>query len=97
MCRGLSKVSRYLPAGASAIGILAAGAGGVEAQDLKEIQAQIDAMQTTIKALPHRSGGFLSRAPSVSALHAGSGGCATVHLQKTVCRLSVTSTSLPTK
>jgi phosphate-selective porin OprO and OprP len=48
---GLNKINRYLLAGAGAIGILAAGATGAGAQDMREIQAQIDAMQATIKAL----------------------------------------------
>ena len=48
---GLGKMSRYLLAGASVIGLLAFGATEAKAQNLQEIQAQIDAMQATIKAL----------------------------------------------
>ena len=48
---GLGKMNRYLLAGASVIGLLAIGAPEAKAQDLQEIQAQIDQMQATIKAL----------------------------------------------
>ena len=48
---GLAKFSRYLLAGASVIGLLAFGAPEAKAQNLQEIQAQIDQMQATIKAL----------------------------------------------
>jgi phosphate-selective porin OprO/OprP len=48
---GLGKLSRYLLAGASVIGLLAFGVPEAKAQNLQEIQAQIDQMQATIKAL----------------------------------------------
>ena len=48
---GLGKMSRYLLAGASVIGLLAIGAPEAKAQNMQEIQAQIDQMQATIKAL----------------------------------------------
>jgi phosphate-selective porin OprO and OprP len=48
---GLGKMSRYLLAGASVIGLLAFGAPEANAQNLQEIQAQINQMQATIKAL----------------------------------------------
>ena len=48
---GLGKMNRYLLAGASVIGLLAIGAPEAKAQNLQEIQAQIDQMQATIKAL----------------------------------------------
>ena len=52
MIGGLSKMNRYLLAGAGVIGILmAAGIPEAKAQDLRAIQAQIDAMQATIKPL----------------------------------------------
>jgi phosphate-selective porin OprO/OprP len=51
MIGGLSKINRYLLAGAGAIGLLAAGIPGAKAEDLKEIQAQIEQMQATIRAL----------------------------------------------
>lgn len=51
MIGGLSKINRYMLAGAGAIGLLASGATGAAAQDLREIQAQIEAMQATIKSL----------------------------------------------
>lgn len=48
---GLGKISRYLLAGASVIGLLSFGAPEAKAQNLQEIQAQINAMQATIQAL----------------------------------------------
>ena len=42
---GLGKMSRYLLAGASVIGLLAFGAPEANAQNLQEIQAQINQMQ----------------------------------------------------
>jgi phosphate-selective porin OprO/OprP len=51
MIGGLGKTSRYLLAGAGAIGILAAGVPEAKAQDLKEIQSQIESLQATVKAL----------------------------------------------
>ncbi len=48
---GLGKISRYLLAGASVIGLLAIGAPEAKAQDMQQIQTQIDQMQATIKAL----------------------------------------------
>ena len=48
---GLGKMNRYLLAGASVIGLLAVGAPEAKAQNMQEIQAQIDQMQATIKAL----------------------------------------------
>jgi phosphate-selective porin OprO/OprP len=49
--RGLGKTSRYLLAAASVTGILAFGSRQAEAEDMQAIQAQIDQMQATIKAL----------------------------------------------
>ena len=51
MIGGLSKMNRYLLAGAGVIGILMVAVPEAKAQDLKAIQAQIDAMQATIKSL----------------------------------------------
>jgi phosphate-selective porin OprO/OprP len=51
---GLGKINRFLLAGASVIGLLAIGtpeAKAQGAQDLQQIQAQIEQMQATIKAL----------------------------------------------
>ena len=48
---GLAKFGRYLLAGASAIGLLAFGLPEAKAQNMQEIQAQINQMQATIKAL----------------------------------------------
>ena len=51
MIGGLRTTSRYLLAGASVIGLLAIGTPEARAQNMQEIQAQIDQMQATIKAL----------------------------------------------
>ncbi len=51
MTGGLSKMNRYLLAGAGIIGLLAIGLPEAQAQDLKEIQSQIDSLQATVKAL----------------------------------------------
>jgi phosphate-selective porin OprO and OprP len=51
MIGGFKTTSRYLLAGASVIGILALTTPEASAQNLQEIQAQIDSMQATIKAL----------------------------------------------
>src|SRR6185312_6790553 len=48
---GLAKFGRYLLASASAIGLLAFGLPEAKAQNMQEIQAQINQMQATIKAL----------------------------------------------
>ena len=48
---GLGKISRYLLAGASVVGLMAIGAPEAKAQNMQEIQAQINQMQATIKAL----------------------------------------------
>ena len=48
---GLGKMNRYLLAGAGAIGLLAVGVPEAKAQNMQEIQAQINQMQATIKAL----------------------------------------------
>ena len=48
---GLAKFGRYLLAGASAIGLVAFGLPEAKAQNMQEIQAQINQMQATIKAL----------------------------------------------
>jgi phosphate-selective porin OprO/OprP len=51
MIGGLGNFSRYLLAGAGVIGLLATGIPEARAQNLQDIQAQIDSMQATIKAL----------------------------------------------
>jgi len=51
MIGGLRTTSRYLLAGASVIGLLAMVTPEAKAQDMQQIQAQIDQMQATIKAL----------------------------------------------
>ncbi len=48
---GLGKMNRYLLAGAGVIGLLAVGVPEAKAQNMQEIQAQINQMQATIKAL----------------------------------------------
>jgi len=51
MIGGLRTTSRYLLKGASVIGLLAIGTPEAKAQDMQQIQAQINQMQATIKAL----------------------------------------------
>ncbi len=51
MIGGLNISSRYLLASASVMGILACAVPEAKAQDLKEVQAQIEALQATVKAL----------------------------------------------
>ena len=57
MIGGLRTTSRYLLAGASVIGLLAIGTPEAKAQNMQEIQAQIDQMQATIKALAKAGAG----------------------------------------
>jgi hypothetical protein len=47
---GLGKMSRYLLAGASVIGLMAIGAQEAKAQDLKSIQSQIDSLQSMVQS-----------------------------------------------
>ena len=49
MTGGLSKMNRYLLAGASVIGLLAIGSAEAKAQDLKSIQGQIDSLNATVQ------------------------------------------------
>jgi phosphate-selective porin OprO/OprP len=65
--RGLKRTSRYLLAGVSAIGLLAFGAVQAEAQDMQAIQAQIDQMQATIKALQKQVQDAKAQAASAQA------------------------------
>jgi hypothetical protein len=51
MIGGLSKVSAYRLGFAFVIGMLTFGVPEAEAQDLQAIQAQIDALQATVKGL----------------------------------------------
>src|SRR3990170_3382355 len=74
MIGGLSKINRYLLAGAGAIGILAAGVPAASAQDLKEIQAQIDSMQATIKSLQKQVEDAKAQAAAANAAAESAGG-----------------------
>ena len=47
---GLRIINRYLLAGASTIGILAAGASGANADDTEQLEAAIKAMQAQMQA-----------------------------------------------
>jgi phosphate-selective porin OprO/OprP len=67
-------MSRLLLAGASAVGCLAAGATSVNAQDLQQIQAQIEEMQATIKALQKQVADAKAQAAEASAAAANAGG-----------------------
>jgi phosphate-selective porin OprO/OprP len=70
---GLKKMSRLLLAGAGAVGLVATGATGAGAQDLREMQAQIDQMQATIKALQKQVQDAQSQAASAQAAAAEGG------------------------
>src|SRR3990172_8957039 len=73
MIGGLGRLSRYLLAGAGAIGILAAGVPAANAQDLKAIQAQIDSVQATIKSLQQQVEDAKSQASAAKAAAAEAG------------------------
>lgn len=64
---GLRNTSRYLLAGASVIGMLAIGLPEANAQDLKAIQAQIDSMNATIKALQKQVADAKAQAAAANA------------------------------
>ena len=68
MIGGLRTTSRYLLAGASVIGILAIGTPEAKAQNMQEIQAQIDQMQATIKALQKQVQDAKAQAAAANAL-----------------------------
>ncbi len=74
MTGGLGRARRYLLAAASVIGLLAAWAPEAKAQDMKEIQAQIDAMQATIKALQRQVQDAQAQAAEANAAAANAGG-----------------------
>lgn len=73
MIGGLGKTSRYLLAGASAIGILTSGVPEAAAQDLKSIQSQIDSLQATIKELQKQVGDAKAQAAAANAAAANAG------------------------
>jgi phosphate-selective porin OprO/OprP len=73
MIGGLSKINRYLLAGAGAIGLLLAGTPVAKAQNLQEIQAQIDSMQATIKALQQQVQDAQSQAAAAKSAAAEAG------------------------
>jgi phosphate-selective porin OprO/OprP len=74
MIGGLKTTSRYLLAGASLIGILAFNTPEASAQNLQEIQAQIDAMQATIKALQKQVQDAKAEAAAATSAAASAGG-----------------------
>jgi phosphate-selective porin OprO/OprP len=75
MIGGISKMNRYLLAGAGVIGLLmAAGIPEAKAQDLKAIQAQIDAMQATIKALEKQVQDAKAQSAAAQTAAANAGG-----------------------
>jgi phosphate-selective porin OprO/OprP len=74
---GLEKHGRYLLAGASVIGLLAASAPEAkaqQAQDLQQIQAQIQEMQATIQALQKQVQDAKAQAAAANATAANAGG-----------------------
>jgi phosphate-selective porin OprO/OprP len=82
--RGLRKTSRYLLAAAGVIGMLAFGprqAEAAEAQDLQAIQAQIDQMQATIKALQKQVQDAQAQAAAAKSAAAGGGGTSDLDLK----------------
>ena len=73
MTGGLTKLSGYLLAGASVIGLLA-GAPEAKAQDLQQIQAQMQEMQATIRALQKQVADAQAQAAAANAAAANSSG-----------------------
>ena len=73
MIGGLAKRSTYLLAGASVIGLLAA-APEARAQDMQQIQAQINEMQATIQALQKQVQDAKAQAAAANAAAANAGG-----------------------
>jgi phosphate-selective porin OprO/OprP len=73
MTGGLTKLSSYLLAGASVIGLFAV-APEAKAQDLQQIQAQMEEMQATIKALQKQVADAQAQAAAANAAAANSGG-----------------------
>src|SRR4029453_1899932 len=71
---GLGKLNRYLLASAGVIGLLATGAPEAKAQDMQQIQAQIDQMQATIKALQKQVEQAQAQAAAAKSAAANSGG-----------------------
>jgi phosphate-selective porin OprO and OprP len=77
---GLSKINRYLLAGAGVVGLLFVSVPKANAQDLKAIQAQIDAMQATIKSLEKQVEDAKAQAGAAKAA-ADSGGMSELDLK----------------
>jgi phosphate-selective porin OprO and OprP len=73
MIGGLAERSTYLLAGASVIGLLAA-APEARAQDMQQIQAQINEMQATIQALQKQVQDAKAQAAAANAAAANAGG-----------------------
>ncbi|MGD9502358.1 MAG: porin, partial [Methyloceanibacter sp.] len=73
MTGGLAKRSVYLLAGVSILGLFAA-APEAKAQDMQQIQAQIDQMQATIKALQQQVADAKAQAAAANAAAANAGG-----------------------
>jgi phosphate-selective porin OprO/OprP len=72
---GLNKISRLLLAGAGAVGLWGASVGGAAAQqDMQAIQAQIDQMQATIKALQKQVQDAQAQAGAAQAAASSGGG-----------------------
>jgi phosphate-selective porin OprO and OprP len=78
---GLRKLNRYLLAGAGVIALLATGAPEAKAQDLQQIQAQIEQMQATIKALQKQVEEAKAQAAAAKSAAANSGGPSDIDLQ----------------
>src|SRR3970040_2115077 len=74
MSGGLGRLSRYLLAGAGVIGIVATGVPEARAQNLQDIQAQIDSMQATIKSLQKQVEDAKAQAAAANAAAESAGG-----------------------
>jgi phosphate-selective porin OprO/OprP len=76
MTGGLKTINRYLLAGAGVIGIFAAvpEAKAQQAQDLQQIQTQIQEMQATIQALQKQVADAKAQAAAANATAASAGG-----------------------
>ena len=74
MTGGLGKLSRYLLAGAGAIGILAVGAPEAKATDVQQLEAALQAVQEQVKQLQREVASAKAAAASAQSAAAKAGG-----------------------
>jgi phosphate-selective porin OprO/OprP len=74
MIGGLSKINRYLLAGAGVIGILAAGSTSARATDVQQLEAMLKAMQAQMAVLQKQVQEAKAAAAAAQASAANSGG-----------------------